>query len=361
MKKVILSILLIFSMLAFIACGQKESAEKTKKNPNKHKNEYGTVTLCDYKNLSAEKIIYEVREEEIQEEIASYLEEYIDYADVKRPLENGDNVCIAYKAYVDGELIEEMKKKDGFETEIGTGDFGEEFDKKLIGSKVGDSLSVQISYTEEEHPYDMGAGVVSYEIKIVSAYEEVLPEITDELVEEACGVESVEALRAWVVASLTDTYEYNSVFQLRENLLEQVIQNSKINKCSDALYQEAKKTVENDYLSNFAMFDITTMEEIYETFEMTEADLEEEILDIAYRAIVTRAICERENLELTDKEYEERLADYLIDWGYETEEELFADYGEDFIYNSIQEDKVMDFLIDNATITERVALDSEYE
>lgn len=344
MKKLISSILLIVMSLTLVAC------HKEQKN----------VTLCDYMNLSVEKINYEVREEEIQEEINYTFSDYVDYKDVKK-VKEGTFISIAYQAFVDSELVEEMTEEEGFEIQVGAEDMGAEFDQQLIGAKVGDSRTFTISYSADEHPYDMGEGKVSYTVDIISAYKEVLPEITKDMLQEVGGYTSIDELREDIVLLLQETYAYNSMFQLRESILEQVVQKSKVHKYSDKQYAEAKKEVEAEWLESFAMFEIYTIEEIYETFEMTEEDLEEEILAKLYRKIIIQAICEKEKLQLTDNEYEEGLAAYVIDWGYESEEELFADYSEDFIYNSLQDDKVADFLIEHATITERVALDSEYE
>lgn len=363
MKKRLVWVLVAVMMLMLTACGNKkqETTEPGTYKDGVYTGKYGSVTLSDYKNLTGEKIIYEVREEELQEEIAYMLSEYADYVDIERPTQVGDYVTLVLSATMDNEVLEEWTEDEGYEIQIGSQDYGEEFDAKIIGVNVGDSLSFDIVYTAEDNPFETGEGTVSYSVTIVSAYEEILPEITDQFLEDAFGFASEEEMREWVKASLAETYEYNSTYQLRENLLEKAIQQSTVHEYTDELYDEAKESVESNWLSEFEWFGFTTIEEIYEGFGMTEADLEEEVMNMVNRTLITHAICEIEGLELTDEEYEAGLAQYVIDWEYESEEELLADYDEDSMYTYIQEDKVMDFLIANATITERTALESEYE
>lgn len=367
MKKKLVWFLIAAMLFTMTACGDKKQEDKKNQQSKgtyedgRYTNEDGSITLCDYKNLTGEKIIYEVREEELQEEIAYYLSDYAEYNDIKRPTKVGDYVTITLTASMNGEVLEEWVEDDGYEIQIGAGDYGAKFDKKLVGAKVGEELSFKIKYSAEDNPYEAGKGTIAYTVRIISAYEEILPELTDEFLEQTFGFESEEAMREYLKASLADTYEYNSTYQLREALLEQVIAQSTVHDYSDKLYKEAKATVENSWLSEFEWFGFTTMQEIYDGFGMTEADLEEEVIKTMSRSLVVQAICDIEGLELTDEEYETALEQYVIDWDYESEEALFEDYDEDTMYTYILEDKVTDFLIANATITERIALDSEYE
>lgn len=366
MKKKLVWLLVAAMVFTLSACGDKKQDTKEKNNSWTFENgvytdEYGTVELCDYKNLTGEKILYEVREEELQEEFSYYLSDYADYVDIDRPTQEGDYVTVALTASMDGEVLEEWAEDDGYEIQVGAGDYGKKFDQKLTGVEVGKTVAFKVTYSAEDNPFETGEGTVAYTVRIISAYEEILPEISDEFLEETYGFESEEAMRAYLKASLADTYEYNSTYQLRESLLEQVIQGSEVTDYSDAIYKEAKETVENTWLSEFEWFGFTTMQEIYDGFGMTEADLEEEVINTVKRSIVVRAISNIEGLKVTDEEYETALAEYVIDWEYETEEELLEDYNEETMRTYIQEDKVADFLIANATITEREALDSEYE
>lgn len=362
MKRKLVWLLVAAMTFSLSACGDKkqETKEWTFEN-GIYSDEYGTVKLCEYKDLVGEKILYEVREEELQEEFAYYLSDYADYVDIDRATQEGDYVTVALTASMDGEVLEEWAEDDGYEIQIGSGDYGDKFDRKITGVEIGQTVSFKVTYSAEENPFETGEGTVAYTVQIISGYEEILPEISDEFLEETYGFESEEEMRAYLKAYLADTYEYNSTYQLREALLEQVIQGSEVTDYSDAIYNEAKESVENTWLSEFEWFGFTTMQEIYDGFGMTEADLEEEVINTVERSIIIRAICNIEGLELTDEEYETALAEYVSDWEYDTEEELLADYDADTMHTYIQEDKVADFLLANATITERVALDSEYE
>ena len=142
----ILPVALIFTFL-LSGCG---SGTKT-----------GEVTLCDYKNLSAEKKIYEISEADIEEGIESLLYDYIEYKEVNRASKTGDIVNLSLIATLDEETLLEYSEDEGYEVYLGDEEFGAEFDEKLIGVSSGDTLSFSISYEEDSDITDF-AGYILY-------------------------------------------------------------------------------------------------------------------------------------------------------------------------------------------------------
>ena len=66
-----------------------------------------------------------------------------------------------------------------------------------------------------------------------------------------------------------------------------------------------------------------------------------------------KAIAEAEDIELTDEEYEANCEEFAENYGYDSVEKFKAAYTEDEIRLSALEDKVLEFLSDNATIVEK--------
>ena len=99
------------------------------------------------------------------------------------------------------------------------------------------------------------------------------------------------------------------------------------------------------------MFGCETVEEVYNLFGMTESDIEKEVMNLVYRAIVVQAISQKEDLVLTDTEYQEGLERYAEENDYDSTDALVEDYGEDSLRSWILEDKVLDFLEKYANVT----------
>ena len=161
-------------------------------------------------------------------------------------------------------------------------------------------------------------------------------------------------------ANLESDNEANSTYELREDLIQQVIDNSAFDSYSQDLYDSYAAGIEENYESYAEMFGCESVEEVYDLFEITEDDIEKEIINQVYRTIAVHAISDAENLSLSDKEYQEGLERYVEELEYENSDDLVADYGEDSLREWLLEDKVLALLEKNAKITEKEAvLDTE--
>ena len=64
------------------------------------------------------------------------------------------------------------------------------------------------------------------------------------------------------------------------------------------------------------------------------------------------AIAKEENIEVSDEEYQDGLARYAEAQGMDDPSKLEEAYGENYIRNSLLQEKVLNFLYENATIEE---------
>lgn len=287
----------------------------------------GDVTLCDYKNLSAEKKIYEISEADIEEGIESLLYDYIEYKEVSRASKTGDIVNLSLIATQGEETWLEYGEDEGYEVYLGDEEFGAEFDEKLIGVSVGDTRSFSISYEEDSDITDFAGYTISYQVKVLAVIEEIMPELTEDFVTETLGFESEEAMRDWVRQDLADTYEDSSIYDVKEDLITQVVDNSKFGDYSEELYKEARASLDAEYADTAEMFGFESLDAFYEECGMTEDDIEEEVLALMHRTIAIHAICEQENLTQKEEEYEDKALDFLLEHATITEVPATAEEG----------------------------------
>jgi trigger factor len=362
MKKKIISVLLAAAAgLLLSACGDS-SGESENAVPlgNKVETDYGTVTLCDYSNLSAEETYYEISDDDVDEEINSLLTDYIQYEE-KDAAEDGDYVEVYMTGTADGELFVDYSEEAGdtYDILLGYNEFGEEFDAKLLGASKGDELSFTITYDEDYGDDELAGLTVDYQIQVESVLEEIMPELTEEFVQDTLGYTSEEELRSDVKEELSSYYNSDSAYYTREDLLQQVVDNSKFGDYSKDLYESARESLDESYEAYEEWIGVTTVEEVYEAFEMTDEDIENEVLSQVYRTIVVYAIAKEQGLELTEDEYQAGLESYAQlysdYYGEEyTTDGLVEEIGEETLRGWIQEDLVMDYLYEHATVTQVV-------
>lgn len=366
MKRKLLLLLFTLTIFTMTACSSSDHTDADSDDTSisdessVSDESYGTVTLCDYKNLAAQKNIYEVTEDDINERIEYLTYDYIEYNEVNRPSENGDCLTVNMTASINGEVILDYTDEEGYDIYLGYEEFGTDFDEKLTGVSTGDELSFTLTHDEDFSYSELAGSTVDYAVTVLSITVEIVPEITDEFITDTLGYESREAFEASLKQEAESEYESNSSYELRENLLQQVIDNSAFENYSQELYDSYAASIQESYESYASMFGYESVEEIYELFGMTEEDVEADVLNYVYRTIAVHAISDAENITLSDEEYQTGLENYVTDYGYEDTDSLLADYGEASIREWLLEEKVLDFLEENATITEVAAsLDSE--
>jgi trigger factor len=362
MKKQFVSILLASSMmLALTACGESsDQTENTLPLGDKVKTEYGTVTLCEYENLAADETIYEISDEDVDDEVNNLLSDYVQYEE-KDTAENGDYVEVYMTGTIDGELFVDYPEEAGdtYDILLGYNEFGEEFDENLLGVTKGDTLSFSITYDEDYGDEDLAGMTVDYDISVQSVQEEILPELTEEFITDTLGYASEDEMRSELKEELDSYYNSDTAYYAKEDLLQQVVENSKFGDYSEELYDSKREEVDATYEGYEDILGVSTVEEVYDAFEMSEDDIEAEALSQVYRTIVVYAIAEEQSLALTDEEYQAGVESYAQlyteYYGEEyTTDSLVEELGEDTLRYWILEDKVMDYLYEHATITQVV-------
>ena len=92
----------------------------------------------------------------------------------------------------------------------------------------------------------------------------------------------------------------------------------------------------------------------------SEDDVKSAVEEMVYTEMLTTAIAEKENITVSDDEYTDYVNSVYEESGYTSAEEYEEDYTKDETVNTILYNKVMDFLMQNATVTE-VPEDEYYE
>ena len=108
-----------------------------------------------------------------------------------------------------------------------------------------------------------------------------------------------------------------------------------------------------------------SLEDYLTNYGMTQDEFQEQIQPVAEEALgeemTLLAIAKEENIEISDEEYEAGLAKYAEAQGMDDPSKLEEAYGENYIKNSLLQEKVLNFLYENATIEEVAETEAESE
>ena len=324
MKKVMLTALMLCMCVLFAACSRTTTNVLTGYTT-------GDVELGEYMNLPYTPVEVEVTDDEVESEIEYFLSENAERTEItdRTMVEDGDIVNLDYTGYIDGETFD-GGSAEGFDLVIGSGTFIDGFEDGLIGAETGTTVDVNVTFPD---PYpnntDLSGKEATFVCTINGIYEDITPELTDELVASLTDYDTVDAYREYIRASLLESEQSDADSQKEYDVLDAAVANATFVKDLTAEIEEAAESLIANYDSMFEYYygvDALTYfsivygldEDSFNEYMYSQAEV-----NVKYSYLLS-AVAEKENLEASDDEIDALVQNMLADYGYETEEELYA-------------------------------------
>lgn len=314
------------------------------------------VTLGEYKGLTVVRETAEVTEEEIDEEILFDLQNSDQLVTVTEgAVQDGDTVNIDYEGKKDGVAFDGGTAK-GYDLTIGSGTFIDGFEDGLIGAAVGTTVDLPLTFPENYGSEDLAGEDVVFTVTVNEIKR--VPELTDEVANAVTDGEypDVASYRENIRATLMEGKEEQIENNLMGDLLTQIASTSKINGYPQDVVDYYVTLLEQNYRSAAEMYSMEFEDFLSAYLEMTPEQFQEEAVmtsqEMLQQEMYLKAIAEAEGMTISDEEYEAGTQRYAQQYGYETAEELIAANDEEEIRISLLQEKVLDFLVENANIVD---------
>lgn len=357
MRKVKTSVfygLLCAAMVLSAGCSLPDKIGSMTKKEKKN-NDY--VTLGEYKSISLKKSDVEA---DMQKQIDQTLDTYATYKTIKKgKVKDGDTVNIFYVGRMNGKKFDggsctKKESPSGFDLTIGSGRFIPGFEDQLVGKKIGDTVEVKLTFPDpytNNPDYSGKKAVFTVTINSIRG-KKVLPKLDDEFVKENLTTyDSVDDYKT----TLRD-------YSLEELAWDSVYKASEINDYPqdriDEMYNQLYTSI-TYYLSqnNYTLSDYLSAEKT--TSEDFKAQLRDTAKNDVGKQLIYGAIAEKENLEISEEEYQKELKSYLTNYNCEDEEALdkvFQNYygtnAKSVIMDDMLYKRVREFLAGNVKETD---------
>ncbi|MDO4975802.1 MAG: hypothetical protein Q4E53_00925 [Eubacteriales bacterium] len=370
MKKKILAGILAAAMIGSLAaCNTSKTNEKAAETTTEDIYDDGYVDIDlvpseymevgDYKNITIEGAKVEVTDEMFNERLEDELSNYVTYEKTdKKVVNTGDFANISYTCLVDGKKINDFCE-DEIEITLGEGQLdyfdGFEAEKKLDGAKVGETVKITGTFSEDIYDEDMAGKEGEMNVTIHYVSKEVMPELTDAFAKENLECNSAEEFKKQIRDELEENAKSEAAQENEYNIFNALVENSKQIKDfpEEAVAAERSNAIiELTELADFYGMEIGDSEEDLQNFfkEVYGMDLDEYVQESLKRYCVTEILFEKENIKASDKEVNDIIEQEMIDGGYESKEEYLETVNEDDIRNDIKYQKLIDLLLSSATI-----------
>lgn len=317
-----------------------------------------------YTGIPVEKVERTVDEDAIQEQLDRMLENASSLEPIEedREIETGDFVKLDFAGHDDEGAIVEGTEAEGTVVEVGSQRFLPEIEEGIVGAEVGDHLEIEASFPDDFVDDNLAGETLTFHVDVKEIQEQQLPEPEDEEFLEEMGADSLEELKDNMREQLADAGERDTQQQLAEQVYDHLLDtvefdvpDTLVEREIDGIIQQQKQQLEQQGRD---------FEDYLEEQGKTESELREESEDEAVRRIrltlIFQAIAEKEEISVTDEEFEDHLKELGAQFGVSPDElkEQLPPQQLQNIRFELRDEKILDDLIDRADV-ETVSAEQE--
>ncbi len=312
------------------------------------------VVIGEYKGITYKKNVYNVKDEDVEEDIKRLQERNSRLVEVTdRAVADGDTVIIDYSGSVDG------VKFDGGTAEkqtlvIGSKMFIPGFEEQVIGMNIGDEKDINVKFPEEYHAENLKGKDAVFAIKLHEIKKKELPEINDEFIKDAVGVETLDAYKAQTKEKFEKQNADRAERELEDEIIKKITETSDV-EIPDAMIENQidRMVQEMEYRLQYQGLRLADyLKYMNKSMEDFRKDYAEQAAEYVKSQLVIEAIIEKEEIAATDEEVEKRVEEMAKAQGKEVPD-IKKNMGArqlDYIKNDIIIKKFFDLLKSSNTI-----------
>ena len=313
------------------------------------------IELADMKGKSITKVTAEVTDADVDDMINKLREQRTIFSDVERAAQDGDQVHIDFKGFIDGEAF------DGGSAEnvplvLGSGSMIEGFEAALLGASAGDERSFDVNFPEDYRAENLAGKPATFEVKVSKVAEPKLPEIDEEFCKEFGVKEGTEdALRAEVSSNMKAELEQKLQGMLKDESMKILRESNELDIPKSMITQEAERMKQQ------------AVQEMAQRGQQVSVDLpasifEEQAKTRVHLGLLVAEIIDGQELKATEDEVRDTIT--KMSGSYEDPQEVIDfymnnDQQRSMLENLVLENKVNDWVVSQLDVAEESRTFSE--
>lgn len=308
------------------------------------------VELREYKGLPLKKEVSEITDHDVEHTIGHFLEHR---AEVKayegeHAAGKGDVVIVDFEGFIGEEPVKDLKR-DGLRFVVGEDRVIPEFEANVVGMKKGEEREFDVAYGEDFQIKEAAGKTVHYKFKLADVQERIIPELTDELAKEV-GQDSAEALKAQVKEDLKSQTEQQSKNKIKQAAVEALVEKNTVEAPRSLVSEEITRLARN-MAQGLQQRGIPASALGAEAMAMIEERADKNVR----ASILLAEIAKKESIEVTEDDLDNSLSEVAAGYNVSLEQvrEIYRQNDMlDGLRANLVEQKVIDFIIENAAIEE---------
>lgn len=312
-----------------------------------------SITLADFKTTKLTRLTAEVTAEEVDKALQAIADQNRPFATKAEGAANGDRVTIGFEGSLEGKPFEGGTGED-VPLIIGAGQFIPGFEEHLIGLKAGDSKTFDIKFPEDYRATALAGKDATFAVTVKAVEAPGSVALDDEFA-KTLGLESLAKLKDAIKERIAREHTVTSRQKLKRALLDQLDERHK--------FEPPPSLVEQEFNNVWSQIE-SDLKEQNRTFAdegTTEEKAREEYRGIAERRVrlglVIAEIGEKNNIKVTDEQLRAAVMDQVRQFPGQ-ERQIWEYYQKNpnalaALRAPLFEDKVVDFLVELAEVTEK--------
>lgn len=263
-----------------------------------------------------------------------------------RPVKWGDTINIDFVGYHNGEAFE-GGAAEGYDLTVGSKTFIDGFEAQLIGAELNKEIDVNVVFPENYGNTTLAGQAATFKVKVNNIQ---YFELTEDFIVNTMGFDNEEAYRESIYQDLLDHYADDIARKKENDVYTAVIKGSEITIPDNLLeyYESDIKTLYTNIAASYGYDFETFLTRSGSSLKDFEADAKEYAKNMATRELIIKAISAAEGIEVTEEEFQAQVAEYVVQYGYESNEDFLENADIDALKEDILFNKIIDFLVEEA-------------
>lgn len=177
------------------------------------------IETIDLDKVKIDKYEITIGESDIEKSIKKLLSTYRDWKKKEGTAELGNSVKIDFTGTINGEEFE-GGKAEGYQLELGSHSFIDNFEEQVVGKTAGDIVDVNVTFPDNYHKSSLAGKPAIFKVKVLEVLEASDKELTDEFVKSTFGTENVEKFKELIQKELTTKCENATMALAREKVVD---------------------------------------------------------------------------------------------------------------------------------------------
>ncbi len=313
--------------------------------------------LPEYRGIPVKRETRSVTEADVERALEALRQPHTTFKNVDRPAQTGDIAVVNYAGTCEGKPITDiaptakgLTTQSNFWIEIGANSFISGFGDQLLGAKAGEHRTVTVDFPADFVTPQVAGKQGVFAVDVVEVKEKVLPAV-DETFAKNYGAENLEKLRAGVRRDLDNELTYKQNRTIRNQLVRSLLNRVSFELPESSVAQETRNVV-YDIVQENAKRGVSreTIEKQKEQIYSAATQGARERVKVAF---LLQKIAEKEDIKVSQEEIGQRINTLAAMYQIPADKflkDLQKRNGLIEIYDQIMNEKVIDFLQQNARI-----------